>query len=333
MPRQPHDRFFKALLQTPEVALALFRALLPQGLLEGVAPEDLRREDAALTGAGRSRTPDHLYVARRPDGTRLRVLVEHQTRPDPDMDLRLLDELLTLCRHRSQGRRSTPLPPVISVVVYQGRAPWTAPLSLGERFRYAPSTRPILEPLIACPRYLLLDLHRTASGDLPDHPALRMGLALLRCAHTRDPWPTLLQAAHELRALAASSGGDALALPLTYAAEIARHPPPPGFGRDLATAAGYTLEEVFMSYASQLRREGRLEGRHEGRQEGHREGRHEGEIVGQRRLLTRLLERRFGALSPAHRTRIDAATLDEISTWTDDLLTATSPDQLLGTTG
>lgn len=84
-----------------------------------------------------------------------------------------------------------------------------------------------------------------------------------------------------------------------------------------------------MSYASQLRREGRKEGFQIGVQEGRQEGHQEGQIVGQRQLLTRLLERRFGPLSEVLLARIQAADLDQIGAWTDELLTTPDVETLL----
>ncbi len=74
MPRQPHDRFFKQLLASPDAALALFGMVLPAGVLDGVRPEDLRHGDGALTAHWRVRYPDRLYGLRLPGRTRLLIL-------------------------------------------------------------------------------------------------------------------------------------------------------------------------------------------------------------------------------------------------------------------
>lgn len=52
------------------------------------------------------------------------------------------------------------------------------------------------------------------------------------------------------------------------------------------------------------------------------EGRIEGELIGERRLLRRLLTTRFGDLPLEFATRLDAATREELETWAERLLSA-----------
>ena len=62
----------------------------------------------------------------------------------------------------------------------------------------------------------------------------------------------------------------------------------------------------------------RMEGRQEGRQEGLQKGRLEGERV----LLQKQLERRFGALPPWVSERLAQATPEQLEAWGLDLLDA-----------
>lgn len=327
-PRNLHDHFFRALLSSADVTLALLRLALPSAALDGVAPRDLRLGDSAISDGRRLRHPDRLASIGLPERRRLLALIEHQTRPDRDMGLRLLDEAVTLCRRprRRATPRTRPLPLVVSVVVYQGREPWSDPVDLGQRFGLAGPRQAALAPFLPGLRYGLIDLHRRSDNELSGLPALRLGLLLLKHAATRDPWPVLLDAGQDVRAVFEEGGRDALWRYLDYAARTARGDPPRDFLRQLALAAGYAPREVFMSYAQRLVRQGRREGR----QEGRLEGRQEGEASGQRRLLRRLLERRFGALSSAAVDAIEAADAAQLLTWTDDLLVCDSAEALLG---
>ena len=76
------------------------------------------------------------------------------------------------------------------------------------------------------------------------------------------------------------------------------------------------------------RKEGRTEGRTEGRKEGLKEGRKEGRKEGERAALLRLLERRFGALPEALTARVADASTNEIESWLDRVLDATSLDDV-----
>jgi predicted transposase YdaD len=84
------------------------------------------------------------------------------------------------------------------------------------------------------------------------------------------------------------------------------------------------LEEVQAMYSrweQETVDRGRKEGRTEGRKEGHKEG--------ERAALLRLLERRFGALPEAVTARVADASTNEIESWLDRVLDASSLDDVL----
>lgn len=82
------------------------------------------------------------------------------------------------------------------------------------------------------------------------------------------------------------------------------------------------------------RREGKLEGmlvgRREGKLEGMLEGKREGILVGEARLLHRLLERRFGSLPTWAEARLAKAVEEDLVRWGERVLDPTvSLEQLL----
>jgi flagellar biosynthesis/type III secretory pathway protein FliH len=77
-----------------------------------------------------------------------------------------------------------------------------------------------------------------------------------------------------------------------------------------------TAEATTMTIADQLR------------QEGHKEGLKEGLKEGQSTILRRLLERRFGNLSPEHGKRLEAADSDTLLEWSDRVLSVQSLDEV-----
>lgn len=83
----------------------------------------------------------------------------------------------------------------------------------------------------------------------------------------------------------------------------------------------YQFEEAKkMAYVSSIERMGIEKGRQEGRQTG----RQEGEMI----LLIRLLNHKFGALTPKFKLRIKAADIKTLQRWADRLLEATSIDEV-----
>ena len=80
-----------------------------------------------------------------------------------------------------------------------------------------------------------------------------------------------------------------------------------------------------MGLVATLLEEGRQKGRHEGRQEGRQVGRQEGEAE----LLLRLLELRFGPLADALRERIRSADVEALLLWSERILTAATPEDVV----
>jgi len=62
--------------------------------------------------------------------------------------------------------------------------------------------------------------------------------------------------------------------------------------------------------------------------EGKAEGKIEGQRQGQIRTLSRLIERRFGALSDALRVRLESADLVVLDLWTDRVIDAKTLDEI-----
>ena len=68
----------------------------------------------------------------------------------------------------------------------------------------------------------------------------------------------------------------------------------------------------------------------EGEAKGRAEGEAKGEAKGRGATLIRLLERRFGPLSPDLVSRVEAASPEELDAWTDQVLDASSLEEMFG---
>jgi predicted transposase YdaD len=67
-----------------------------------------------------------------------------------------------------------------------------------------------------------------------------------------------------------------------------------------------------------------------GKAEGRAEGRNEGRAEGEARVLVRLIEKRFGVLSPQLRERILAADLATVEEWVERLFDAPDLQSVFG---
>jgi len=74
--------------------------------------------------------------------------------------------------------------------------------------------------------------------------------------------------------------------------------------------------------------QGKQEGRQEGKQEGRQEGRQEGKQEGEGYLLLRQIKRRFSQLPDWVEEKITQATTDQIEQWADNILDATTIEEV-----
>ena len=110
-----------------------------------------------------SRRGDLLWKVRFRDSSAvLLVVIEFQSGPDPQMALRVQEYVVLALRYALKNKLSGPSggpPPVLPVVVYNGKRAWTSPRSLGEM------TAPV--PGLPLPgEYVLVDMLRLAGEDL-----------------------------------------------------------------------------------------------------------------------------------------------------------------------
>jgi flagellar biosynthesis/type III secretory pathway protein FliH len=102
---------------------------------------------------------------------------------------------------------------------------------------------------------------------------------------------------------------------------------------DAVTKADPGVREAYMSEYDRIVEEGRQKGREEGRREGREEGRQEGRGKALVSMLSKLLERKFGAMTQATRDRLASAPPDQLERWAERVLAATSIEEVFATNG
>ena len=278
--------------------------------LDGLRPVPGTFVDAAL----RQRHTDVLFTTTwRDRSAYVYVLIEHQSHSDPWMALRMLSYLVRIWeRHRDQHPDQTALPLILPLVVHQGPGRWTAATDIADLFDLphpvgAGEASPSGTADLPRFRYLVDDL-----SDL-DAEALRTrsltaaaAIALLVLARARvDPDITgaLAPWHDELREL--FTGPDGVTMQVALMTYLWRATDTSEQALiDLATTISPQAEEVAMTTAEKLRREGEARG----------------EARGRAGLLTEQLATRFGPLDQPDRDRIAAATPEQISTWSTRLI-------------
>ncbi len=291
-----NDPIYKRIFAFPRMVEDLLRGFAKGDWIQRADFPALRKAPAEYVGDDlRKRLGDSVW--RLPlDGDWLHVLIllEFQSRSEPDMALRILEYTVLLYRELSRsglgpgGLR----PPVLPVVLYNGGPRWSAATDV--RDLVAP-TGLSLAPHQPSQRYLVVDLQRLREDDLPLRNLVG---AVSRMERSRSP--------EDLRLVAASlqgwlrEPGDAelrrafadwlWRLARRLQPEAADSPPP---GLDLEdvrmTLDEMSLEERVAEWPKPWIQQGREQGLEQGREQGLEQG-----LERQRALLRRLATVRFG---------------------------------------
>jgi len=320
----PHDRFFKKMLESPVAAQDLLRHYLPGDIAALLEVSEAQRVQSSFVNSRLKESFSDLIFevpARQAGRAAVYVLFEHKSSPDPDTPLQLLGYLLETHR-RLRRNRSCQL--VIPVVFYHGASQWTVPMSFHE-FLGLTSDDPFAkyEPNFT---YHLCDLSRYSDEELKGGVLLQVVLLTLKHIFSDDLPAQLPRIASLCAALYVQETGlqyvETLLWYLCTATDKVQ-------AEELQQAFGDALPEeggiVMPTIAEQLVQQGRQEGREQGRQEGRQEGRLEGLLSG----LRLALEVKFGneglQLLPEIEQRADPSLLERLM---DAIRHSTSPDEL-----
>ena len=184
--REIHDASFKIFFDHEQAVVDLLKGFVRLAL----GPGDVSRLDfASLEPA----SPDYVDEAlRRTRGDRvwrlryraadgstgwvyLLVMLEFQSSVDTDMALRVLGYTSQLYARLRREDRKGPLPPVLPIVIYNGRARWSAALDIGDAITPSGAALERFQPRQG---YLLLDVHRLRPADLPEDNVVSARVAL-----------------------------------------------------------------------------------------------------------------------------------------------------------
>ena len=241
-------------------------------------------------------------------------IVEHKSTPDAWVGPQLLGykvQILEWWKRTEAPAGTGPLPAVISMVVYHGKAEWRVPLSLADAVGAGPEIRPWLVDF----RYVLVDLGHIEDAWLSQNEVLRAGFLILKYG-TRDG--DLRETLLALGRAALALGFDDLVAAVRY---ILNEPNEieAGILRAVLKEIMPGQEERVMSIAAE---QWKAEGFNLGLAQGEARGEAKGEAKAKAETLLRLLRRRFRTVSPEVEARVQKAEGAQLDEWLDRILDA-----------
>jgi hypothetical protein len=299
-----HDNSYKLLFSHAEMVADLLRGFIREDWVRKLDFDSLEKVGAGYVSDGmRSRESDVVWRLRWQDSGQwiyVYLLLEFQSTVDPFMAVRVMTYLGLLYQDLIRNRDLTPsgkLPPVLPVVLYNGKVPWRAAQDVADLVEAVPGGLERYRPRLT---YCLLDEARMADSELES--IRNLAAALFRLEKSQGPedvervlsaligW---LEGQPELRRAFT-----------TWLVEVllpARLP-----GERIPQVAD--LQEVKSMLAERVK-EWTVEWKQEGIQEGYQEATEE-----VRAILRQDLEERFGPLSEEVRRRLEAiSSLAEIA--------------------
>ena len=331
MASQQHDTGYKELFSYPEFV---------QQLIEGFAPPEiggLMDFSTLQIHSGNYITPlfeekfeDVVWSVRidwqgLSSQVYLYILLEFQSSVDQRMPIRLLHCVACFYDHLLKSGTTTlaaGLPPVLPIVLYNGLPRWTARQNIYDLVRpEPPEFLRVYQPHL---RYYLIDEGRYTQDELDARQSPLSGVFSIENA-SRD-LESLQRAVNRIVDIIQTDPNkqrtDAI-----VTRWLKRHLRWLGAGAELQQLNSVVKEKDML--AEKLGYLGEKE-RQEGRQEGRLEGQQEGRIEGERRVLERLLTRRFGQLPDWATERLTTASTEQLESWADEILVANSLDEVFG---
>ena len=328
----PHDALFKGIFSEPRRAAELLRYALPLAVSRQIDFTTLKRTDGSFTDAALAqRHTDLLFSVRLlAHDLEFSVILEHQSRDDRRMPLRVLD-YMTFSWRADPGPR---LLPILPVVVHHSAAGWRSPTAFESLF--GPDLPPEFLEYLPRFRFALLDL-----GTLSDEALMQAELsattrlALSALKHARDTsdlaplaasWTQLVR-----EVLDEPDSTRALAQIFRYLSLVRGRGDIPILEQIAAPAtAEAKMQTIAEYYEEKYMQQGLEKGLAKGLEKGLEKGLQQGIPKGEQKLLLRQLRYRFGELPSATLEKITAADEPLLERWAERLLGARTLEEVFG---
>ena len=315
-----HDESYKLLFSHPQLVKDLLTGFVPEPWVQHVDFSTLEKVSGTFVADDLRDREDDVIWRVRWQGQWLYVylLIEFQRTVDWFMGVRLVTYRGLLYQDLIRSGRLGPgdkLPPVVPIVLYNGKERWNAPMELAHLLADHPEG---LERYRHPGNYLVLDEGSLAGSEVVGVRNLATAVFQLENSRTTDDLRAVLTRLVEWLAADEQEG-----LRRSFTVWIKRVLLPARLpGIDLPEVTN--LQEVNAMLAERVM-EWTEDWKNQGIEQGIKKGRKEGEVA----MLLRQAERKYGALSDAHRLKIAEADADTLLRWSERILWAVTLDEVL----
>jgi len=299
----------------------LVREFVPRELADGLDFNGLRRANGKFHFKRRSfrrREADVIWKVPTRENRNLHwyLLIEFQSKSDAWMAVRtqvyegLLWQQVIDEQHLQADAR---LPPLLLLVIYNGKSRWKAATTTGELIALSPDSTPwCWQPQV---RYCLLDIGSFPKDELARRSSLVALLFRLEQRHSPGELKKLVTEVGDwFRRHEGYERLQALFTELVRGSCAINGVSLMGLSNSLEVNK-MSLAETIGEWKQEWLAEGAVAGRAVGRAEGRAEGKAEGRLEGTAEALILLLVARFGAVAPSWRKRIGEAELATLEQW------------------
>lgn len=312
-----HDSSYKLLFSHPRMVRDLLLGFVDEPWVHELDFETLEQVSGSYVADDlRDREDDILWRVRFSDRwLYLYLVLEFQSSIDAFMAVRLLTYVGLLYQDLIKQRvtaDSGRLPPVLPIVLYNGKPRWTAATELLDLIEPAPGRLKDYAPRL---KYLLLD--EGAIDESAPWALKNLVAALFRLEKSRGPQPLNAALSALIDWLGAS---EQASLRRAFTVWIRRVLIPGRVpGANLSNVADLLeiktmLAESVLEWTEDWKQQGLKQGLEQGLEQGVRKG--------ETTLLERLLTKRFGPLTEDIHSRLQAATSEQLETWAERILDA-----------
>jgi predicted transposase/invertase (TIGR01784 family) len=333
-----HDEPYKRIFSHPEMVEDLLKGFVHLDWVKDCDFSTLEKQDGSFVSEKwQSRESDVIWRVRLNTADKqdswlyLYLLLEFQSSPDHFMALRMLgytslflQSLVDSLKLSSDDK----LPPVLPMVIYNGKRRWEAPTQLADLMTNMPETLKVFQPQ---QQYWLLDENQCSEEEL----ALQnLVTHLVKVEKSPDELEVPIRFedfARRLLEISASQGLVADVVRWLIRSFLPDKFPEADIPQvtDISEVQRMLAENV-VQWKDKWVEQGIAQGVEQGIAQGVEQGIAQGVEQGERKLFRRTVELRFGAIPSDLSTKIDSASTTQIEQWAELLFDAKDINSIFG---